>query len=196
MLSYFPNVKISSIEIYKFDRAEKGASIIKEKFPKRLQIIWQDSNILYKEVFSKKVTLPLDKYDTAFIDGGHYPDIVNNDIKLSKLLGIKNFIFDDGECPGIFPAIQKHSDLKLIRKYPYIPLKKINGKYFVKKIKGGQLLYIITKLNVESLIPCLIPKIQRVKKPQFLGRAKGFELSTSTLARLCVELLILVFTIC
>ena len=136
MLSYFPNVKISSIEIYKFDKAVKGTSIINEKFPKRFQIIWQDSTKLYKEVLSKKIKLPFDKYDTAFIDGGHYPDIVNNDIKLSKLLGIKNFIFDDGDCPGIFPAIQKHSDLKLIKKYPYIPLRKINGKYFVKKNKG------------------------------------------------------------
>ena len=34
-------------------------------------------------------------------------------------------------------------------------------------------------------MPCLIPKILRVKKPLFLERAKGFEPSTSTLATLC-----------
>ena len=40
-----------------------------------------------------------------------------------------------------------------------------------------------TQLNVKSLIPCLIPKTYCVKKLQFLERAKGFEPSTSTLAR-------------
>ena len=136
MFSYLPNVKITSIEIHKFDRAEQGIKIINEKFPERFQVIWQDSTLLYKEVLNKKIKLPFDKYDTAFIDGGHYPNIVDNDIKLSKFLGIKNFIFDDGDCPNILPAIQKHSDLKLIKKYPYLPLRKINNEYFVKKNKG------------------------------------------------------------
>ena len=34
-------------------------------------------------------------------------------------------------------------------------------------------------------MPCLIPKILRVKKPLFLERAKGFEYSNPTLAILC-----------
>ena len=67
---------------------------------------------------------------------------------------IKKLIFDDGECPGILSAIQKHSDLVLINKYPYIPLRKINGKYFIKKIKDGRLVYITTNFSasVFSLI--------------------------------------------
>ncbi len=50
----------------------------------------------------------------------------------------------------------------------------------MKKQKTSGLVVFLLK----SLIPCLIPKIYEVKKPQFLVRAKGFEPSTSTLARL------------
>ena len=45
-------------------------------------------------------------------------------------------------------------------------------------------------------MPCLIPKILRVKKPLFLERAKGFEPSTSTLATLCEGFLMYILTIC
>ena len=136
MLELFKKAKITSIEIYKFSEALKGVSIIKNTFQSRFEIIWEDSQILYKKILENIIRLPFNNYDTAFIDGGHYPEIVDNDIKLSKLVGIKNFIFDDGECPNILPAIYKHNDLKLINKYPYFPLRKINNRYFLKKNKG------------------------------------------------------------
>ena len=136
MLELFKKAKITSIEIYKFSEALKGVSIIKNTFQSRFEIIWEDSQILYKRILENIIRLPFNNYDTAFIDGGHYPEIVDNDIKLSKLVGIKNFIFDDGECPNILPAIYKHNDLKLINKYPYFPLRKINNRYFLKKNKG------------------------------------------------------------
>ena len=136
MLELFKKAKITSIEIYKFSEALKGVSIIKNTFQSRFEIIWEDSQILYKKILENIIRLPFIIYDTAFIDGGHYPEIVDNDIKLSKLVGIKNFIFDDGECPNILPAIYKHNDLKLINKYPYFPLRKINNRYFLKKNKG------------------------------------------------------------
>ena len=136
MLELFKKAKITSIEIYKFSEALKGVSIIKNTFQSRFEIIWEDSQILYKKILENIIRLPFNNYHTAFIDGGHYPEIVDNDIKLSKLVGIKNFIFDDGECPNILPAIYKHNDLKLINKYPYFPLRKINNRYFLKKNKG------------------------------------------------------------
>ena len=136
MLELFKKAKITSIEIYKFSEELKGVSIIKNTFQSRFEIIWEDSQILYKKILENIIRLPFNNYDTAFIDGGHYPEIVDNDIKLSKLVGIKNFIFDDGECPNILPAIYKHNDLKLINKYPYFPLRKINNRYFLKKNKG------------------------------------------------------------
>jgi len=136
MLELFKKAKITSIEIYKFSEALKGVSIIKNTFQSRFEIIWEDSQILYKKILENIIRLPFNNYDTAFIDGGHYPEIVDNDIKLSKLVGIKNFIFDDGECPNILPAIYKHNDLKLINKYPYFPLRKINNRYVLKKNKG------------------------------------------------------------
>ena len=136
MLELIKKAKITSIEIYKFSEALKGVSIIKNTFQSRFEIIWEDSQILYKKILENIIRLPFNNYDTAFIDGGHYPEIVDNDIKLSKLVGIKNFIFDDGECPNILPAIYKHNDLKLINKYPYFPLRKINNRYFLKKNKG------------------------------------------------------------
>ena len=101
MLELFKKAKITSIEIYKFSEALKGVSIIKNTFQSRFEIIWEDSQILYKKILENIIRLPFNNYDTAFIDGGHYPEIVDNDIKLSKLVGIKNFIFDDGECPNI-----------------------------------------------------------------------------------------------
>ena len=136
MLELFKKAKITSIAIYQFSEALKGVSIIKNTFQSRFEIIWEDSQILYKKILENIIRLPFNNYDTAFIDGGHYPEIVDNDIKLSKLVGIKNFIFDDGECPNILPAIYKHNDLKLINKYPYFPLRKINNRYFLKKNKG------------------------------------------------------------
>ena len=136
MLELLKKTKITSIEIYKFSEALKGVSIIKNTFQSRFEIIWEDSQILYKKILENIIRLPFNNYDTAFIDGGHYPEIVDNDIKLSKLVGIKNFIFDDGECSNILPAIYKHNDLKLINKYPYFPLRKINNRYFLKKNKG------------------------------------------------------------
>ena len=75
---------------------------MKEIFPDRTNIIWGDSGEVYKKVVSNEIILPNNKYDTAFIDGGHFPEIVEKDIELCKFLG-KKFIFDDGDCPNIIP---------------------------------------------------------------------------------------------
>lgn len=129
---------VTSIEIYRFDKAEIGTQKLKDLFPSRHHIIWDDSQKLYQKVIKDIKILPINKYDTAFIDGGHVPEIVDIDIKMCKFLGIKNFIFDDGDCPNILPAIRKHSDLKLINNYPYINIRKLNNNYFLKKSKGWQ----------------------------------------------------------
>ena len=51
MLELFKKAKITSIEIYKFSEALKGVSIIKNTFQSRFEIIWEDSQILYKKIF-------------------------------------------------------------------------------------------------------------------------------------------------
>ena len=65
-----------------------------------------DPKKLYQKTIKDISILPINEYDTAFIDGGHVPEIVDIDIKMCKFLNIKNFIFDDGDCPGILPAIK------------------------------------------------------------------------------------------
>ena len=138
ILKTLKNTTVTSIEIYRFDKAEISTLKLKDLFPNRHHIIWDDSQKLYQKVQKDTNILPINQYDTAFIDGGHVPEIVDIDIKMCKFLGIKNFIFDDGECPNILPAIKKHSDLKLINSYPYINIRKLNNNYFLKKSKGWQ----------------------------------------------------------
>tara|TARA_B100001057_G_scaffold485910_1_gene566253 strand:+ start:340 stop:951 length:612 start_codon:yes stop_codon:yes gene_type:complete len=138
ILKTLEQTTITSIEIYKFNNAEIAAQRLKEIFPDRTNIIWGDSGEVYKKVVSNEIILPNNKYDTAFIDGGHFPEIVEKDIELCKFLGIKNFIFDDGDCPNIIPAIKKIKNLNLIKKYPYINIRKLNNKYFLKESKGWE----------------------------------------------------------
>ncbi len=138
ILKTLKNTTVTSIEIYRFDKAEISTLKLKDLFPNRHHIIWDDSQKLYQKVQKDASILPINQYDTAFIDGGHVPEIVDIDIKMCKFLGIKNFIFDDGECPNILPAIKKHSDLKLVNNYPYINIRKLNNNYFLKKSKGWQ----------------------------------------------------------
>ena len=138
ILKTLEQTNVTSIEIYKFNNAEIAAQRLKEIFPDRTNIIWGDSGEVYKKVVSNEIILPNNKYDTAFIDGGHFPEIVEKDIEFCKFLGIKNYIFDDGDCPNIFPAIKKNKDLNLIQKYPYINIRKLNNKYFLKESKGWE----------------------------------------------------------
>jgi hypothetical protein len=108
-LTLFPDVKMTSIEIIKETDSINGANILKETFPNRHQIIWGDSLDVAQQFYKNEIQK--EEFDCAFIDGGHWPHIVESDIKLSKWLGIKNFIFDDGRHPNIKPAIQKDKDL-------------------------------------------------------------------------------------
>ena len=139
ILKTLDNTTVTSIEIYKFKNAEIAVQRLKDIFPNRTNIVWGDSRDIYKKVISSKIILPNNKYDTAFIDGGHFPEIVEKDIELCKFLGIKNFIFDDGDCPNIFPAIKKNKKLKLVKKYPYINIRKLYNKYFLKESKGWEI---------------------------------------------------------
>jgi len=138
ILKTLEHTNVTSIEIYKFNNAEIAVQRLKDIFPDRTNIIWGDSGELYKKIVSNEIILPNNKYDTAFIDGGHFPEIVEKDIELCKFLGIKNFIFDDGDCPNIIPAIKKNKNLNLIKKYPYINIRKLNNKYFLKESKGWE----------------------------------------------------------
>ena len=133
-LTMFPEVCVTSIEILKVPKAVQGCEILKKKFPGRFDIIWGDSKDISKQVCSGQMNLPK-KYDVAFIDGGHYIDIVDADITMCKHLGIKNFIFDDAEAPNIKPAIKKNN-LQLIKHYPYQIYIKRNGKWKTRSNKG------------------------------------------------------------
>lgn len=110
-MTLFPDVKITSIEIVKEAGPMQGVEILKDRFNNRHEIIWGDSVAVAKKFY--KGEIPKQEFDCAFIDGGHWPHIVESDINLSKWFGIKNFIFDDGQHENIKPAIQQHKDLIL-----------------------------------------------------------------------------------
>lgn len=120
LLTMFPKIKITSIEIIEIDSSRKGAEILKEKFPGRHDIVWGDSQKVAEEVMQGRRSLPGTAYDLAFIDGGHWPEIVQKDIELSLHVGIRNFVFDDGNHPNIKPGIEKFTQLKLISKKTYL----------------------------------------------------------------------------
>ena len=124
LLTMFPAVKVTSIEILKFDQASEGVKILKEKFPNRHHIIWGDSQIISKEVIEGNRKLPTEKYDLAFIDGGHSAPVVEKDIELSLHAGIKNFVFDDAQLSDInLPMLAKSKNLKLITEKIYTATK-------------------------------------------------------------------------
>ena len=112
-LTLFPRCSITSIEILKNESAKQGVKVLSERFPGRHSIVWTDSTKLSTGDLAGVC------YDTAFIDGGHNPETVSADIELSRLLGIRNFIFDDGNHPNVIPGIAQHSDLVQVSKNPY-----------------------------------------------------------------------------
>ena len=124
LLTMFPAVKITSIEILKFDQASEGVKILKEKFPNRHDIVWGDSQIISKEVIEGNRKLPTEKYDLAFIDGGHSAPVIEKDIELSLHAGIKNFVFDDAQLSDInLPMLAKSKNLKLVTEKIYTATK-------------------------------------------------------------------------
>lgn len=120
LLTLFPDVKVTSIEILEIDASRKGASILADKFPSRHHIVWGDSAKIANDVIQGTKNLPDSNYNLAFIDGGHWPEIVQKDIELSIHLGIKNFVFDDGNNINIKAGIEKFKQLKLINTKSYI----------------------------------------------------------------------------
>jgi hypothetical protein len=112
-LTLFPKCVVTSIEILQNESAKQGVKVLAERFPGRHSIVWTDSTKL------STGDLAGVRYDTAFIDGGHDPETVSADIELSRLLGIRNFIFDDGNHPNVIPGIAQHSDLVQVSKNPY-----------------------------------------------------------------------------
>ena len=81
--------------------------------------------------------------DFTFIDGGHWPEVVQKDIELSIHLGIKNFVFDDGDHPNIKPGIEKYPQLKLINTKCYFDTKYKNNEYKIKDRKVNLCYYQI-----------------------------------------------------
>jgi hypothetical protein len=131
LLTMFPALKVTSIEILEFDRASEGVKILKEKFPNRHDIVWGDSQIISKEVIEGSKKLPTEKYDFAFIDGGHSAPVVKKDIELSLHLGVKNFVFDDIQLPDIKLLIKEFKNLKLVTEKIYTATKwKYSGYRF------------------------------------------------------------------
>ena len=112
-LTLFPECVVTSIEILQNETAKQGVKVLAERFPGRHSIVWADSTRL------STGDLAGVRYDTAFIDGGHDPATVSADIALSRLLGIRNFIFDDGNHPNVIPGIAQHSDLVRVSQNPY-----------------------------------------------------------------------------
>jgi len=123
-LTMFPDIKITSIEIMTIIKAQIGVEILKKSFPNRHHIIWGDSQIISKEVIEGNRKLPTEKYDLAFIDGGHSAPVIEKDIELSLHAGIKNFVFDDAQLSDInLPMLAKSKNLKLVTEKIYTATK-------------------------------------------------------------------------
>ena len=120
------DANVTSLEIARVPEAEKAVEILDEKFPNRHKIFWGDSMDTANLVYAGK--LAIGKFDFAFIDGGHYPDIVESDIRLSRHLGAKHMIFDDARHENTKPAIDKF-DFELICETKYPPIKFKNETY-------------------------------------------------------------------
>jgi predicted O-methyltransferase YrrM len=120
------DANVTSLEILRVDQAEKAVEILDERFPDRHSIFWGDSMETANSVYAGK--LSIGKFDFAFIDGGHTPNVVESDIRLSRHLGVKHMIFDDARHENIKPAIDKF-DFELICETKYPPIKFKNKTY-------------------------------------------------------------------
>lgn len=131
ILTLFPEVKITSIEMVEIDSSIEGVSILAEKFPGRHKVIWAKSEDVFEQY--KKDTSVLDSdFDCCFIDGGHHPEIVDNDVRLCKLLGIKNYIFDDTHSTNITDGIKSHKELQFISREQYQEIARKDNGYKVR----------------------------------------------------------------
>jgi len=120
------SANVTSLEIARVEQAEKAVKILDERFPDRHKIFWGDSVETAKLVYAGK--LSIGKFDFAFIDGGHTPNVVESDIRFSHHLGVKHMIFDDARHENIKPAIDKF-DFELICETKYPPIKFKNKTY-------------------------------------------------------------------
>ena len=132
LLTMFPKVKITSIEIIEIESSRKGSEILKQRFPGRHDIVWGDSQKVAEDVIQGRRSLPGMGYDLSFIDGGHWPEVVQKDIELSLHLGIKNFVFDDGNHPHVKPGIEKFTNLKFVQKRTYFDTRYKGNSYRFK----------------------------------------------------------------
>ena len=132
---HLTHTKITSIEIVKESSPLEACQILDQKFPGRHEIIWNDSMLVAQAVRNKEISLP--EFNYCFIDGGHFPEIVQSDIELCQHLGIKNFIFDDPYHENIKPAVQKFG-FKLVyeQEYPLLRYKPNKGYYMKSKNVG------------------------------------------------------------
>ena len=126
-LTLFPKCVVTSIEILQNESAKQGVKVLAERFPERHSIVWTDSTQLGTGDLAGV------RYDTAFIDGGHDPDTVSADIDLARSLGIRNYIFDDGNHPNVMPGIARHPELRCISKNPYSVVRYKAGRYREKR---------------------------------------------------------------
>ena len=138
LLTMFPHVRITSIEIADIERARIGADVLAQKFSGRHDTVWGDSQKVAEDVMQGRRSLPGTAYDLSFIDGGHWPEVVQKDIELSLHLGIKNFVFDDGNHPNIKPGIVKFPQLKFIKENFYWDTKYKSEGYQFKHKDGKQ----------------------------------------------------------
>jgi hypothetical protein len=136
-LTLFPDCVITSIEILQNVSAKQGVQKLTERFPGRHSIVWADSTQLGTGDLAGV------RYDTAFIDGGHDPVTVSADIELSRLLGIRNFIFDDGNHPNVIPGIAQHTDLVRVSQNPYDIIRYRKGSYRRKRRTSSLDHYVI-----------------------------------------------------
>lgn len=90
-----PNSKIVCFDLGEHSYSKKCFEYLSQQFPNRLEIIWGDSQTTLLKYVCENIGKKT--FDLFHIDGGHFPEIVESDVKLSKFLANENslLIYDD-----------------------------------------------------------------------------------------------------
>ena len=121
VLTLFPDVKVTSIDIGHHPYTAEAVKVLKERFGDRFEYIEMSTLDYFEKIKSGEVTFP-EGVDIINIDGGHDYNVASNDIQLAKHVGLKNILIDDFRMYGVpkaFEANKENLSVTAVYEYKY-----------------------------------------------------------------------------
>jgi len=119
ILTLFPDVKVTSIDIGAHKYTRVAVEALKNKFGDRFEYIEMDTRDYFEKISTGECVFP-STVDIINIDGDHSVQGAMNDILMAKHTGVKNILIDDFAMYGVPQAFAMTSQgLRVERIYDY-----------------------------------------------------------------------------